>query len=302
MPGRPLDQAGARSQRRGMSIPRKHHYLPRSYLDRWAGPDGKVWSFVRPQGPRGKLDVKAYPVSAVAYKRDLYRSPEGESERQKQRVELEFLQRIDDRAAVALDKLDSSTSGATEDRIGLIQFLISLLHRTPGRIQWLHDDLARRMADVPEFDPVQDHDFVRQGTLDVFVDMIGSDSMVAMMYGMKVYRMEMGPSRFDLLTSDRPTMLSNGLGERDGFLMLPYSPRRIVILSHDERIPDAFTHQDPDKLVRALNDAVVSQAEHTVIGRSADQRRFIDNRFLSPTDPLKVHAGPDGIHRWKAPL
>ncbi|HEX7857492.1 MAG TPA: DUF4238 domain-containing protein [Sphingobium sp.] len=285
-----------------MSIPRKHHYLPQSYLDRWAGPDAKVYSFVRPRGAGDKLDVKAHPVSAVAYQRDLYRLPEGGNERYQQRVELEFLQRIDDRAAVALDKLDNGVPASLEDRVGLAQFLLSLLHRTPGRLQWLHNDLARRMADVPNFDPVRDYDLVRRGMLDVFVDMVGSDQMVAMMYGMKVYRMEMGPSRFDLLTSDRPTMLSNGLDEQDGFLMLPYSPRRIVILAHDKHVPDAFTHQDPDKLVRALNDAVVSQAEHVVIGRSAEQRRFIENRFLFPTDPLKAHAGPDGIHRWEAPL
>ena len=279
-----------------MSIPRDHHYLPQFYTGRWTVA-GKVYRYVRPT-PSGSLHQKNVAPAAVGYRRDLYAYSVAASEMSRQRLELEFFQAIDDRAAVALTKLDNSERGSVIDKVGLVQFVISLLHRSPSRIENLRTELEARMSDVRHFDPSNSihQELIRDQINDLLTELISSTDVVRLIAHMKVFRIEV-VAKHRLLTGDLPLMLSQGIAQPLGFLMFPYAPTKIAIIAHEEGVAAAFSTQDPDALAKAINDAVVTQAREVVIASDERSRRFIENRFAKNPEPIPG----DGLMRWVVP-
>lgn len=281
-----------------MSIPIDHHYLPEFYLRRWTR-TGKLYRYVRPV-ENAKLHQKKVAPSAVAYQPHLYSYSSGESDFERTRLEHSYFQQIDDRAAKALVKLENMERGSVIDHVGLVQFVISLLHRSPRRIEHLRQELTDRMLDVEEFDPKRDSDrnMIRDHVNDLLADLISSDTMIPEILGMKVFRVPVYARR-KLLTCDIPIMLSQGTRNKGAFIMLPYAPDRLIIFAHEEEVALAFSTQDHEALANAINDAIVRQAQQVVIATDDVERAFIDDRFnpFMPPDG----AGYDGLVRWLVP-
>lgn len=113
---------------------------------------------------------------------------------------------------------------------------------------------------------------------------------------MKVFRIGVD-AKHKLLTCDLPLMMSQGICQPQGFLMFPYAPNRVAIFAHDAKVAAAFSTQEPDVLVKGLNDAVVRQAREFVIAAGHGSKRFVENRFLKNCEPIPG----DGLMRWKVP-
>jgi hypothetical protein len=283
-----------------MSIPRDHHYLPQFYLENWAR-DGHVYRYLRPRGPDGPLDCKRKTPKAIAYERDLYHLPDVDEPAQSQALELQFFQKIDARAAVALRKLDQGMHGSAHDRVALSQFMISLLHRSPSRLRAIRDELATRIEGAP-YEGLEGEQFERavKATANRLLAMlVESHDSTARISRFKAFRIEVGGTQNTLLTSDRPLTLSAQLIAPDAFMMMPYAPDRLVILTHMKEIADAFSSQDPDVLVDGINQAVVEQSQDIVVAADKRSAEMIDRLFMRPA-PDRV-LDPIGLIRRRSP-
>lgn len=281
-----------------MSVPIDHHYLPCFYLARWTR-GGKLYRYVRPiEG--ANLHQKKVTPEAIGYEPHLYSYAKAATEFERTRLEHDYFQHIDGRAARALVKIEAMERGSAIDHVGLVQFVLSMLHRSPARIARLRDELAARMSDIPDFDRANsDHNaMIRDQTNDLLTELISSDTVVPEIVGMKVYRVPIN-SRRKLVTCDLPLLLSDGTRNERAFLLLPYAPDRLIVFAHREDTALAFSTQDHDVLVNALNDAIVRQARHVVISIDDSERTFIEERFDPFSDP--DGSGDDGLMRWNAP-
>lgn len=139
---------------------------------------------------------------------------------------------------------------------------------------------------------------IRDRVNDLLVDLISSNTIIPEIVGMKVFRVPVCAKR-RLLTSDTPIMLSQGTRNPRAFLMLPYAPDRLIIFAREENVALAFSTQEGDVLVNAINDAIVRQARQVVISSDDAERVFIDERFKPFSAP--DGAGDDGFIRWIAP-
>lgn len=282
-----------------MPEPKRHHYLPEFYLRRWAK-DGKVWRFLRPNGPRSVVHAKFVAPKSAGFKTELYSYPNPVDPAHAQTIERDFLQIIDSKGSAALAKAEKNEPATLNDKAALSQFLLSMMHRSPARIEHLAVELAKR---VQESDDEMPADFIRHHTLSLFSDLIASESMIEGLTKMSTYIVAMGPHRHFLMTSDCPIMISNGLYHRNSFVMLPIGPSKLLVLANRPEIPEAFANQETGKLVLALNDAVVTQAKDLVIGTRKSERRFVENRLNRNTGQNVRHRGEiDGLIRWDPPL
>lgn len=253
--------------------------------------------YLRPR-PNAALHGKIVAPKAIGKVRDLYAYSSGTTEAERQRLELQLFGPIDRRAAEALKKIDAGQFGTGTDKIGLVQFVLSLQFRSPSRMWDLRNELACRMSGVADFnasDPAHET-MIADHVNDLLSEMISSKNIIHMLAGMKVFRIDLD-SRYMLLMCDLPLMMSQGIAQPQGFLMFPYSPHRLAIFVHDEQVAAAFSTQQHDILVKGLNDAMVRQAREFVIAADDRSKRFIENRFLKSGNPIPGN----GMMRWKVP-
>jgi hypothetical protein len=276
-----------------MPIPLKHHFLPRWYLARWEN-DGSLREFRR-HGPKGELKGLRRSAAATGYRVGLYTMP-GEPLENAASIETDFLQIIDDRGARAVRMAEEELIIAgPADKVGLMQFVISMIHRSPERIDYLHGRLESDLSKLPLFEG-EGPDTYRRGALGVFSELVQSSRMIDRLMHYSTFVMKLGDGAHKLLTSDSPIMMSHGLFEPDSFIVMPLSPDRILILSDDRKIPEYLARQRPKQLSGAINDAVTAQAKEIVIATDERQRRFIENRLgrnTAPLDPIS------GLVRWQ---
>lgn len=279
-----------------MNSPRKHHYLPRWYLSRWEK-EGVVWEFCR-QGPKNELHARYRAVGATGYQRDLYTVPNRPPE-QATVIETQFLQRIDDRGAKAVGMAERNEPAGPNDKSGLVQFVLSMLHRPPKRIAYLEKRLIDDLAGNPDFEGA-DPKIYRGAALDVFADLVQSDLMLKRMMELSTFVITLDEDAHDLLTSDCPLMMSNGLAHKEAFIILPISPRTLLVLAEERAIVTHLVSHQGKKLAAAMNDAVVVQASEIVIAPDERQRRFIDNRLGRANQATAGSIDPiTGVVKWK---
>lgn len=282
-----------------MSVPEKHHYLPRWYIERWSSA-GQVFRFLRPRGPGDRLHSKPVAPSAIAYVPNLYALPTEDCPVARQRLELDFYQRMDDRAAVAFDKIDREQQGSHEDRVAFAQFVLSLPLRNPAHIEHTRKELRRRVIDYA--DDERFNDYLTAEVNKLIAEAIQSPQSIDILARMRVFKIGFQNAAVPLLTSDRPTLLSKDIPSEDGFVVFPYAPSKLIVLANDPEVASAFYTQQTDDLIRAINDAVVSQAEQVVIGRDESCQQFIDERFLKTDRFQRGAVDENGMVRWRSPL
>lgn len=300
-----------------MSAPKKHHYVPEFYLKRWAGEDRKVSDFRRFEG---KLVHRRRFPSETGFEIELYSVRNHTDPEKRQIIEKRLMSRIDNGASHSLEYMEATGKAPTDSvhRNAWTTFLLSLIHRSPMQVERLRKSIAANRDEVlkslapryPELrqdtDPetfeeylANDDGTIDEGSLLPLMQNLMSSKLV----GTALIQMTWGIMRFNLpkhgfLTCDIPIMLSNGLGHRDSFVMLPTSPNTIFIAAARKPIIDSFVSQDAKIFERGINDAVVQQAQQVVISQNTTQRRFIDKRFLRSPPP----EGDLGLHTWKHPL
>ena len=186
-----------------MSIPRNHHYLPEFYLKRWAR-NGQVFRYTRPLGQEGELDCRRKYPAAIGFERDLYQIPDIEEPEGSQHLESLFFQRIDDRAAIALQKLDRLERGSFQDRVALSQFMISMLHRSPSRLSAIRAELSKSVDGAPyanlegsEYDKV-----LKATTNRLLASLVESQYAATLISKFKAFQIDVSGAQRKLLTSD----------------------------------------------------------------------------------------------------
>lgn len=283
-----------------MAPPRKHHYLPEWYLSRWKrtwGSEDVIWEFGR-VGPQRHLHARYRHPAATGYAIDLYTIPDAPPGQAAQ-IETEFLQVIDDRGAKAVSLVEQNEIASIQDKGALVQFLLSMLHRSPERIAYLENRLADDLSSNPLFEG-QESSYYRAAALDVFTDLVQSQIMIDRMMQLSAFVISLHENAHDLLTSDNPLMISNGMAHRDAFVMIPIGPRKILIMAENVEIPKHMAGHDGNTLAKAINDAVVVQAKKLVFGADRKQMRFIDNRLNRPNHHLARAIDPIvGLVKWK---
>ena len=87
-------------------------------------------------------------------------------------------------------------------------------------------------------------------------------------------------TRYPLLTSDRPIVMSNGLRVKDAHLVLPISPTAIFVAEREPNSDNAVRKLAKRvNLAEGLNKRIVRQARKFVWGTDDRQLRFVANRF-----------------------
>lgn len=283
-----------------MLPPRKHHYLPEWYLSQWKRPwkgDEVLWEFCR-VGPRRELQARYRHPAATGYAIDLYTIPNLPAEEAAE-IETKILQGIDDRGAKAVSLAERNEVAGPADKMGLVQFMLSILHRTPDRISYLEDRLARELANNPTFKN-RESDVFRAGALKTFINLLQSQKMIERMMELKIFVLSLGDDANDLLTSDSPLMMSNGIAHADAFIILPIGPRKLLMLAENKDLPAHMVNHQGKVLSKAMNDAVTVQAKKIVFGADTRQIRFIDNRLNRPNRHLADAVDPvTGLVKWK---
>ena len=235
-----------------MSTPTKHHYLPRFFLRRWADSAGKMSEYKRPHGKL--ICARKYPAQ-TGYRKDLYTNESASDPAERQALEVRFLQKVDDGAAQALDFLEQHACKPTDAflRNAWSRFLMSLMHRSPQRVEYFNDTVAQQSADIlipylrekydehrGPSDPTRFEDWLekqnsfapelRTRLLKGMIDSKLIGNTLNLMHW-RTYILQ--HPRFGFLTGDSPLIMSNGVGHRRSFVVVAISPFRLFIAAHD---------------------------------------------------------------------
>ena len=282
-----------------MNDPRKHHFTPSFYLDRWTAADGLVCEFSRPYGE--KVRPQRRHPNATGFVHDLYKI-EGVSGAEAQQFETEFFKPLDTLASRALSALLAGDSQALADhalRDGWARFLLSLMFRTPEAIHTLRDHMddvwvassgaldARYKEERSPRDPESLADYYEErdpgarGKLPMRLakDMIDLESARFSIRHLTWRCIDLERSKFDLLASDRP-IDRTGLGDTSAFIALPVGPKALFLATRTDDIAEMIVRADATTVVSQMNKTVVSQARRYVWGRDDRQLGFV-GRYMS---------------------
>lgn len=297
-----------------MSIPKKHHYLPQFFMQRWAGHDGVITEY---RHPHNRVTMKRKVPSETGYIEELYSDESKSDPIERQALELVFLQRIDSKAAECLRHLETQPGKPLDPvlRDSWSRFLMSLMHRSPERVKWIsekvrkyeQEDLTplmetkylelRTSSDPPDYqswlaEKGEAHPELRVKLLKMIID---NKRIGETLNNMQWQLSWLPRPRHGFLTGDQPLMMSDGIGHPRGFVALPVGPDRVFVAANDKSTLKAFA--SAPYLELAMNDACTRQSRHVIIARDDSQRRFVENRFIRQAVP----AGSNGYVSWNIP-
>ena len=279
-------------------MPRKHHFIPVFYLEKWKNGDGELVEFSRPYS--GRLIAKPVGPKATGFKRDLYSFPNCSAELA-QHLEAAFLQRADSLASLAHAKLLAGVTApwTAELRSAWSRFTLNFLIRHPHpfaeikavtHTNWLHTDnvtqLEYERLRQPE-DPLHFEQWVlQQGNnladrirIRFLQQAMDNNGIGTPMNNMRWNVLDLRDARHRILTSDWP-LYREIHGERMLFA-LPISPTALfTAVTHDD-IFERLRRERPTTLVKQINLAVVSSARLYVYGADRSQELFVSNRMSS---------------------
>ena len=283
-----------------MNDPRRHHYNPEFYLGEWAGPDDLVCEIKK---AHDKVEPHRKSPKATGFQRDLYRTVGVPEE---QYVEKNFMSRLDNDAARALQKILSGdgTEWSGDERTAWTMFILSLLFRNPenvtlirdlGRQLWEQgmsaleaDYAARRLPTYPEtFDgyvALTKPAAAEIGASNLLMKIIANERIGRTFFHMDWTRHVLKNSKFQLLTSDRPIIMPLGLGDPRAFIVLPVSPTVVFVAAHNRGFADWLATQKHTELAKRFNKAVVCQARKFVWGTHDSRLEFVRRHIGTAPD------------------
>lgn len=286
------------------SEPRKHHYLPEFYSKWWAGADRRLIRYTKPTTV--KMDIKRVYPSEVGWQKDLYSFLDRTGNRS-QVTEIEFFKKLDDKAARALRRLNSTFDvplSVEESNVWTL-FIQSLLLRSPTHIESFKQKAGvefekslpdvrlaypglRKLDDPETFDEYEQQKGkfnINNIAMQIFPRTIVNSNIGKFIHEMFwAYRIVPNDSH-KLLLSDDPVIRTNGLRKKDGHLVLPLSPNRLFIATWQQSTMIKLDQIKTTDLVRMTNHAMVCGARQFVIASDTVQTRFIERRFGSMPRP-----------------
>ena len=280
----------------------RHHYIPQFLLRTWAETtvDKKIEAF--------RLDLPGVQSSrlvpkSTAYEPDLYALSKTQvAGIEKQSVETDFLQHIDNSAANVLKKMVKTGLRCLtqKDRCDWVLFLMSLRLRTPDTVLHLNTEgpgnLKDSLDERPEEynaisetnDPSTLAEFTEQyipGLIENFGIMMIRKLITNPEIGNKILHMTWWLWNFKeqknhLLLADRPCIFTSGIDNPDLVIALPLGPQKAFIATKTDKVANIIRHHHPKDLLMRINESSLNQAQKRVHALDKSPHRFICNRII----------------------
>jgi hypothetical protein len=247
-----LEAVAQQPDRKPANSTRKNHFVPCFYSSLWTGEDRKLCEFTRPQGRVKPL--RKHPA-ATGYSHDLYTEAALPPELRTY-LEDRFLRRVDQRA---FDALQLILAGRIDDltpelRSAWARFLMSMVQRSPAKIaelrnRWRTEYLKPDDAMVQHYqelrtptDPATLKEYLEQTSPETLgrgqlrlIQMVMNlpkvgHTIINMIWGV----LTIPDVPFNFLTSDRPVIMTNGIGKDEG-QVAPCRAAKALLGSQEER-------------------------------------------------------------------
>lgn len=289
------------------NLPTRHHYIPIFYTKQWTSEDGRLCQFSKPY--REKVKPKRVTPAMTGYADHLY-DLEGLPEQLVQQVETQFMQPLDDTAAVLLQEIEAGRYNWTtrRRREAWAKFVMSLLMRTPEEVRLFKEHYVTSFFEVsPQreaeyrrfhsrgaprtlraFLAATERDVVVRMAMATLVELMESprvmEHIINMRWGIRSFAVGVPP----LLTSDRPVLMSNPLIGANAYLMLPIGPNRLFYAVSNQATEVRIAAQPWQRFIPAVNRSICEQAVTFVYGKFDPVLSFVQEHMGQVQQPSLV--------------
>ena len=275
----------------------KHHYIPVFYLKQWVGANGCLCEYSK---PFNRVKPRRTSPDGTGYVRGLYRLP-NVSDEKAEIIETIYMRDVDNGAAPALKVLLEDKGGPSSltksMKIYWARFVYCLMLRNPEYLAALSTALKndvlgtienhradyerlRKELDPPTFDEFKMKFFanpLNTSAARILNKIVDSLNVVGHMCAMKWHVLRFDNSNHLLLTSDRPIIMTNGVGRPEGHIAMPISPHQMFIAFSDDAGYRKIRAMNAKDLIRASNSRVVEQAHKYAYGFSDGDLSFVSD-------------------------
>jgi Protein of unknown function (DUF4238) len=284
----------------------KHHYIPVFYLKQWRGTDGRVIEFSRPY--KDQVKPRNVHPDGTGYVRGLYRMP-GVADEHAEVIEKSFFAKVDDQAALALQKLlKTDMNWSFELREFWTLFVLSMLMRSPETVADAFSSITRNLPkdwaraqkqweiDHPGEGPLGDYNptVAKQYSLIALRRFIANDEIGQLILNMVSGTIDLSQTPFRLVTSDRPIVMTNGLGYTDSHLAMPLSPTMLFVAANTQQTMDSLVRMHPLPLTFVCNKTTVRRATKYVWAQDHSHDELIMTEMSLDAGDPSMFAGERG--------
>jgi hypothetical protein len=274
-----------------------HHFIPEFLLKQWhSSLDQRLTAFA---WKHGKLTASRHKGKAVAKLLGLYALHEVPPE-SRNMVEAQVLQIVDGRGAQVHAKIIQGEVAALTDQESQwwTRFVVSLLIRSPWKLQVHIDDSPRVLLDTLKKDPLPDDDpharfaslmvnrphLTRDMTVHAMVKVINSSTTHEKILGSTWGLVDLKCSPVDLVMSDQ-AIIRHGNFDDDYLLAFPVSPTQLLCIHPDgSKMIKLLQALPPKELVMRANRDSASQAMQYLFATSAQQEALARKYLAHPPD------------------
>lgn len=269
-----------------MTESKKHHFSPVFYLKGWC--DSTTRQLIAYSRSHKSVIAKPVYPKATGYENFLY-TMEGQPDDRKQIIEKDYMaSTVDDPAAKALKVLlDTGINGLTAEQRGdWTRFMIASLHRRPAAVAEIGQTFKSTLRNNVLVDSQDDSDtqelhpyLIEDAAKEMVVRVIENDGVGSIIINMQWSVLDMSASQHELLTGDMPHLRYYGLKDPRCTILFPLTPTKLFIATHDRKAEHNINSRKKTEVVKSVNDEVARLAERFVFGRTADHRKFVENRL-----------------------
>lgn len=277
----------------------RHHYIPRFYLQNWALSGGKIFEYS--VGRKGEIRTRAVSPRSTGFVYDLYKV-DILPEKYAYDVEKFFLAMVDSRAASVLRKIVSGGRQeiSREERMVFSNLVLSLVVRNPEELNLFKSqffrDWDKKIPEIEykyretlwrpgypdsfcEYEKLMAPDYWKVAVYEVFCDLIWNEEFSRLLSSMYWGVREVAVAGKQVLTSDRPVIMTNGLMGENAHVLLPISPNKIFFCSPSKGVVQRLGDLSDRKLIREINRKIMSQALKYVYSSSKFDIDVVKKRF-----------------------
>jgi hypothetical protein len=275
--------------------PDKHHYIPEFHLRRWTDGTDKLWRYTKPYQT---IKARYTHVSAAGFENGLYTMTHDEPSKETH-LETEFFAKVDNFAAQAIQRFLNGSALAESDVLSFIIYLRSLMHRTPFDLKNYQKEAEAIFSSTLEQlekqyqvrrtaqDPQEFEDFVasrdpfanEHSVLRSLPKVILNPKIAGYMAGFHWYLIDVSSAPNQLLISDNPVLMTNGLAKPMGHVAIALTPNIICIGAPEAQTMNTISRMTPNQMVKVMNAHMVTGARKFVASTNINQEKFIKNHF-----------------------
>lgn len=275
--------------------PRKHHFIPVSYLDEWCSIrilKNKEERFILKHSVvnKNKIVSARKNPSQVGYKIDLY-TVEGISISRKYEIEKILLQKIDRSGPEAIRNIIKNRIITPNLKRSVAEFMFSILQRNPARVSnffKLYNMIDSIIQDFlksnsskkgyEHFNRNRNREEENAEFIKLFESIIKNDDMIS-----KISEMEwdlVHSEHCELLTSDRPIVGGEGIlhalnmNYKGFYFLFPINKEFFIMGTSDADARQTFL-KCKEKLIFELNKNICKMCDESVYSHSSNNNDFI---------------------------